>query len=31
VVTSVFTAILVTQLLIGWWFRSVRPKALPIA
>jgi preprotein translocase subunit SecD len=31
VVTSVFTAILVTQLLIGWWFRVARPKALPIA
>jgi preprotein translocase subunit SecD len=31
VVTSVFTAVLVTQLLIGWWFRAVRPKSLPIA
>lgn len=30
VVTSVFTAILVTQVLIGWWFRIVRPKKLPI-
>jgi preprotein translocase subunit SecD len=31
VLTSVFTAVLVTQLLIGWWFRVARPKALPIA
>jgi len=31
VVTSVFTAIVVTQLLIGLWFRLARPKALPIA
>ncbi|MBV9995319.1 MAG: protein translocase subunit SecD [Caulobacteraceae bacterium] len=31
VVTSVFTAIMVTQLLIGWWFRAAKPKALPIA
>jgi len=31
VVTSVFSAILVTQLLIGWWFRVAKPKALPIA
>jgi len=30
VLTSVFTAILVTQVLIGWWFRLVRPKKLPI-
>ena len=30
VVTSVFTAVLVTQFLIGWWFRAVRPKSLPI-
>jgi preprotein translocase subunit SecD len=30
VVTSVFTAILVTQVLIGWWFRIARPKTLPI-
>jgi preprotein translocase subunit SecD len=30
VVTSVFTAVLVTQVLIGWWFRGVRPKSLPI-
>jgi preprotein translocase subunit SecD len=30
VLTSVFTAILVTQVLIGWWFRVARPKKLPI-
>ena len=31
VVTSVFTAIVVTQILIGWWFRVTRSKILPIA
>ena len=31
VVTSVFTAVLVTQVLIGWWFKVARPKSLPIA
>jgi preprotein translocase subunit SecD len=30
VITSVFTAVLVTQVLIGWWFRVARPKKLPI-
>jgi preprotein translocase subunit SecD len=30
VVTSVFTAVVITQLLIGWWFRTTKPKALPI-
>ncbi len=30
VVTSVFTAVLVTQILIAWWFRIARPKTLPI-
>jgi len=30
VCTSVFTAVLITQVLIGWWFRAVRPKSLPI-
>ena len=30
VITSVFTAVLVTQILIGLWFRMVRPKQLPI-
>ena len=31
VLTSVFTAVLITQVLIGWWFRAAKPKALPIA
>jgi preprotein translocase subunit SecD len=31
VITSVFSAIVVTQLLIGWWFRVTRAKTLPIA
>lgn len=31
VFTSVFTAVLITQVLIGWWFRAVRPKKLPIS
>ena len=31
VLTSVFSAVLVTQLLIGWWFRVTRAKTLPIA
>jgi len=31
VVTSVFTAVLVTQVLLAFWFRIVRPKKLPIA
>jgi preprotein translocase subunit SecD len=30
VFTSVFTAVVITQLLIGWWFRATKPKALPI-
>ncbi|MFN3514058.1 MAG: protein translocase subunit SecD [Phenylobacterium sp.] len=30
VVTSVFTAVLVTQVLLAVWFRTTRPKALPI-
>lgn len=30
VISSVFTAILVTQVLIGAWFRATRPKKLPI-
>jgi len=30
VFTSVFTAVLVTQILVAWWFRSTRPKKLPI-
>ena len=31
VITSVFTAVVVTQLCIGAWFRLARPKSLPIA
>ncbi|MDP1633010.1 MAG: protein translocase subunit SecD [Caulobacter sp.] len=31
VFTSVFTAVVVTQLLLGVWFRWRRPKTLPIA
>jgi SecD/SecF fusion protein len=30
VITSVFTAVLITQVLIGWWFRTFKPKKLPI-
>ena len=30
VLSSLFTAILITQVLIGWWFRSAKPRALPI-
>lgn len=30
VVTSVFTAVLITQILIAIWFRATRPKQLPI-
>jgi len=30
VITSVFTAVVVTQVLIGWWFRATKPKSLPI-
>jgi preprotein translocase subunit SecD len=30
VVTSVFTAVVITQVLIGWWFRTTKPKTLPI-
>jgi preprotein translocase subunit SecD len=30
VITSVFTALLVTQVLIGWWFKLAKPKQLPI-
>ena len=31
VFTSVFTAVMVTQVLLGWWFKAARPKSLPIA
>ncbi|HEV7157186.1 MAG TPA: protein translocase subunit SecD [Caulobacteraceae bacterium] len=30
VLTSVFTAVIITQVLIGWWFKAFRPKQLPI-
>ena len=30
VLTSLFTAILITQVLIGWWFRAAKPRKLPI-
>ena len=30
VISSVFTAVLITQVLIGWWFRTFKPKSLPI-
>jgi preprotein translocase subunit SecD len=31
VFTSVFTAVIITQVLIGWWFKVAKPKKLPIA
>jgi len=31
VFTSVFTAVLITQVLVAWWFKTTRPKTLPIA
>jgi preprotein translocase subunit SecD len=31
VLTTVFSAVLVTQILLAWWFRTTRPKTLPIA
>lgn len=31
VITSVFTAVLITQVLLALWVRAARPKALPIA
>jgi SecD/SecF fusion protein len=30
VITTVFSAVLVTQVLLAWWFRLRRPKTLPI-
>ena len=30
VLSSVFTAVLITQVLIGWWFRLTHAKTLPI-
>lgn len=31
ILTSVFTSVLITQVLLGWWFRAARPKKLPIS
>lgn len=31
VITSVFTAVLITQILLALWHRAVRPKTVPIA
>ena len=31
VLTTIFSAVLVTQILLAWWFRATRPKTLPIA
>jgi preprotein translocase subunit SecD len=31
VLTTVFSAVLVSQVLLAWWFRVTRPKTLPIA
>ena len=31
VITSVFSAVLITQVLLAWWFKTARPKTLPIA
>jgi preprotein translocase subunit SecD len=31
VFTTVFSAVLVTQIMLAWWFRAARPKTLPIA
>ncbi len=31
VLTTVFSAVLVTQVLLGWWYSATRPKTLPIA
>jgi preprotein translocase subunit SecD len=31
VFTTVFSAVLVTQVLLAWWFKAARPKILPIA
>jgi preprotein translocase subunit SecD len=30
VFTSVFTAVLITQVLVAWWYRTYRPRQLPI-
>jgi preprotein translocase subunit SecD len=30
VFTSVFSAVFVTQVLLGWWLKVAKPKKLPI-
>jgi preprotein translocase subunit SecD len=30
VLTTVFSAVLVTQVLLAWWFRATKPKTLPV-
>jgi preprotein translocase subunit SecD len=30
VFTSVFSAVFITQVLLGWWFKAAKPKKLPI-
>ncbi|HUO20920.1 MAG TPA: protein translocase subunit SecD [Caulobacteraceae bacterium] len=30
VFTSVFSAVVISQVLLGWWFRRTKPKTLPI-
>jgi preprotein translocase subunit SecD len=30
VFTSVFSAVFITQVLLGWWFKAAKPKTLPI-
>ena len=29
--TSVFSSVMVTQVLVGWWYKAFRPKTMPIA
>jgi preprotein translocase subunit SecD len=31
VLTTLFTAVLITQVMLAWWYRATRPKVLPIA
>jgi len=31
VITSVFTSVVITQVLVAWWYRLKRPKTLPMA
>jgi preprotein translocase subunit SecD len=30
VFTSVFSAVFITQVLLGWWLKVAKPKSLPI-